>query len=59
MNWMQDKKDDTVIAPKNYDYQTLKITATQASVMNWVVILLLPLLILGAGLFVYLRRRHL
>lgn len=59
MNWMQDKKDETIIAPKLYDYQQLTITATQARIMNWVVLAVLPLLILGAGLFVYLRRRHL
>ena len=59
VNWMQEKKDDLTIAPKTYQYQYLEITAQQAKYMGIVVGVVLPLIILFAGLFVYLRRRHL
>jgi hypothetical protein len=59
LNWMMDKKDDLIIEPKNYDVQRLTITAGQANVMVGLVVVVLPLLILGAGMFVWMRRRHL
>lgn len=59
MNWMQNKQDDNLIAPKSYSNQSLKITQTQASATAVVVVILFPLLILGAGTFVWMRRRHL
>jgi len=57
--WMREKKDDVIISPKQYSQQWIDITAEQAKYMGIVVILVLPLIILGLGTFVYLRRRHL
>ena len=59
VNWMQDKKDEVTIAPKYYQYQYLNITAQQATYMGILVVVVLPLIILAAGLVVFLRRRHL
>lgn len=59
LSWMQDKKDEVLIAPKTYDTPRLSINALQANIMGLVVVILLPLIILASGAFVYLRRRHL
>jgi len=59
LNWLQDKKDEVIIAPKTYQTPILQISAKQASITGIAVVVVLPLLILGTGLFVYLRRRHL
>ncbi len=59
LSWMQDKKDDVLIAPKNFDNRTLTITQNQAAYTAIAVVILLPLIILGFGTFVWMRRRHL
>lgn len=59
INWMFDKKDEVNIPTKNYESQQINVSQMQASVMGVVVVIILPLIILGAGLFVFLRRRHL
>ncbi len=57
--WMHDEKDDVYIAPKMYQSQTISINAMQQSILTILLVVVLPLLILGAGAYVYLRRRHL
>lgn len=57
--WMREKKEDVIIAPKQYSQQWVDITAEQAKYMGIAVVVILPLIILGLGTFVYLRRRHL
>lgn len=59
LNWMLDKKDEVIIAPKTYDAPRLQISALQANLMGVVVVVVLPVIILITGLVVYLRRRHL
>ncbi len=59
LSWMQGRANDTVIAPKAYQSNTLAINAMQATVTGIVVVVVLPLLILGCGTYVYLKRRHL
>lgn len=59
LNWMQDKEDEVVIEPKLYETPMLTISAQQAKVTGIIVVIVLPLIVLGLGLFVYLRRRHL
>lgn len=59
MNWMIDKKDEVIVPTKSYEKNTLDITQMQANIMRWVLIVIFPLLILGTGLMVFLRRRHL
>ncbi|MCX8129096.1 MAG: Gldg family protein [Clostridia bacterium] len=59
INWMSEIKDDTMIQPKTYDSQKLEMTAAQSNISAVVVLVIFPLLILGLGTFVWLRRRHL
>ncbi len=59
LNWMFDKKDEVVVPAKNYESIQINISQLQATVMGVVVVIVIPLIILGTGLFVFLRRRHL
>ncbi|MGI6668651.1 MAG: GldG family protein [Acetivibrionales bacterium] len=59
MNWMIDKQDEVIVPTKDYEINTLDITQAQAKIMGWALIVVFPLLILGTGLMVFLRRRHL
>ncbi len=59
MNWMVERKDDIIVPTKSYDYNRFYPTQKQSTVMRWVLTVVFPLLILGTGLMVYLRRRHL
>jgi ABC-type uncharacterized transport system involved in gliding motility auxiliary subunit len=59
MNWMIGQKDEINVPTKNYETNAINITQLQSSVMGGVLVIVLPLLILGVGLMVYLRRRHL
>lgn len=59
MNWMIDKKDEVIVPTKDYERNTLNITQMQANIMGGTLIVIFPLLILGTGLMVFLRRRHL
>ncbi|MDD5602669.1 MAG: transmembrane domain-containing protein, partial [Eubacteriales bacterium] len=59
MNWMSDKTDDLYIAPKVFDKRSIDLSQLQADIAGGVVTGLIPLLILGTGLFVWTRRRHL
>ncbi len=59
LNWMQDAKDEVAIGPKPYNTQTLKISQHEANVVSFLVVAAVPLIILGFGLDVWLRRRHL
>ena len=59
MSWMIDKTDEIIVPAKDYENNTIEITQLQSSMMGGVLIIIFPLLILGTGLMVYLRRRHL
>lgn len=59
MNWMIDKQDEVIVPTKDYERNTLNITQMQANIMGGTLIVIFPLLILGMGLMVFLRRRHL
>ena len=59
MNWMVERKDDIIVPTKSYDMNRFNVTQRQANVMSWILVAVFPLLILGTGLRVYLRRRHL
>ncbi|HOQ06505.1 MAG TPA: GldG family protein [Clostridiales bacterium] len=59
VNWMVEIKDDIIVPTKSYDMNRFNVTARQANVMSWILVAVFPLLILGTGLMVYLRRRHL
>ncbi len=59
LNWMFDKKDEVVVPTKNYEQIQINVSQLQATMMGVVLVIILPLIILGTGLFVFLRRRHL
>lgn len=59
VNWMADIKEEVKVDTKYYTAQYLEITQQQANYMGILVVGVLPLLILAAGMVVYLRRRHL
>ncbi len=59
LNWMFDQQEELIVPTKNYETNMLDITQLQATVMGIVVTILIPLIILGVGFFVFLRRRHL
>lgn len=59
VNWMQDKKDETTIESKLITQKALSVTSGQTSVIGIMLMALLPLIIIGTGFVVWLRRRHL
>lgn len=60
LNWMMDKQNDVVIAAKSYNTTRLNLSSqAQLNTIAFLVIIMLPLLILGFGTFVWLKRRHL
>ncbi len=59
LNWMQDQKQDTIVGPKTYNKPMLQMSALTANVLALVAVIVLPLIILGFGIFVWMRRRHL
>ncbi|HEX9062516.1 MAG TPA: GldG family protein, partial [Clostridia bacterium] len=59
LDWMMDKKNDVQIDPKTPDNQTLVLSSdTQYTVLR-VILFAFVLLILGTGMFVWTRRKHL
>ncbi len=58
LSWLRDKKDTISIQPKSLMTYRLNLNATQSWVLAVVTAILIPLLVLGAGLLVWLRRRH-
>ena len=59
INWMLGNKEEIIVPTKTYDVKQINVSQLQANVLGVVLIIILPLIILSTGLFVYLRRRHL
>jgi ABC-2 type transport system permease protein len=59
LSWLRDKKDTISIQAKSLMTFRLRMNETQSLLISGICALLIPLLILGAGLFVWIRRRHL
>jgi len=60
LQWMLGESADSVtIESKSFDSPTLTLSSAQALYINIGTLVVLPLIILGCGLFVFLRRRHL
>jgi ABC-2 type transport system permease protein len=57
-NWLQDKKDGTSIRPKDLTVQNLTMTNLQRLTLSAVVVVLIPGVIIAAGIIVWLRQRH-
>ncbi|AGI38972.1 ABC transporter [Thermoclostridium stercorarium subsp. stercorarium DSM 8532] len=60
INWMQDSDADIYIPVKEYTTPRLtKVTQQTLTILFIGLIIVVPLIIMGAGVFVWLRRRHL
>jgi ABC-2 type transport system permease protein len=59
MSWLTDKTENISIRPKDLLTMRLSLNETQTMALSGVVVILLPVLLLGAGLVTWLRRRHL
>jgi ABC-2 type transport system permease protein len=59
ISWMVESKDELIVPTKSYENPVITINELQASVVSLVLLIVLPLIILGTGMLVYLRRRHL
>jgi len=59
INWMQDKTDEIIIPAKDNSVPLLTMTAQSTFLVFLVLVIILPLAIIGTGVFVWMRRRHL
>jgi len=59
LNWLQDEQESISIRPKSIVSEHLNINSFQVLLYSGIVVILIPLLVLGSGLVVWLRRRHL
>src|SRR5690554_560885 len=58
LNWLQDRQEAISIRPKSLLTMRLRMTGFQSLLFSGIAVLLIPLGVLGTGLFVWLRRRH-
>ena len=59
LNWLQERKETITIRPKSLLVPSLRLTGRMSLILSGIVVIIIPLLVLGAGLAVWLRRRHL
>jgi hypothetical protein len=59
LSWLRNQEELISIRPKSLLTSSLRLTQVQFYVFAGVAVVLIPLTILGAGLIVWLRRRHL
>lgn len=59
MGWLKDSRDSLSIRAKSMIEFPLNMTAVQRWIFSGIVVILLPLIILGWGFIVWVRRRHL
>lgn len=57
-NWLQDKKDSITIRPKSLTSLALNMNMLQRLSWSGVVVIFIPLIVLAAGIIVWVRRRH-
>jgi ABC-2 type transport system permease protein len=57
--WLRGQKESISIRPKNLQTMRLSLSNLQALLFSGLVVILMPLLVLGAGFVVWMRRRHL
>lgn len=58
-NWLQDQKVSLAIKPKSLLSMRLNINGFQTLLLSGFVVIVIPLSVLGIGLMVWLKRRHL
>lgn len=59
LSWLREKKDEITVRPKSVLTMRLGISNLQALLFSGLVVIIMPLLVLGAGFVVWIRRRHL
>jgi len=59
LNWIQDREEAISIRPRSLETPRLNMNWQQQLILAGVAVILIPLLILGSGLFVWMKRRHL
>ena len=59
LGWLRGKKDEITVRPKSVLTMRLSISNLQALLFSGLVVIIMPLLVLGAGFSVWIRRRHL
>jgi ABC-2 type transport system permease protein len=59
IGWLKGQKESISIRPKDVSQMRLSLSNLEALLFSALVVIVLPLLILGSGLVVWLRRRHL
>lgn len=59
LSWLSEKKDDISVSAKSLMSYPLRINTLWGLILSAVVVFVIPLGVLGAGLGVWLRRRHL
>jgi ABC-type uncharacterized transport system involved in gliding motility auxiliary subunit len=59
LGWLKGQKESLTIRPKNVQQMRLSISNLWALLLSGIVVIVLPLLILGSGFVVWMRRRHL
>lgn len=59
LNWMEDKADSVLVPSKTLTSEPLNLSQQSQFVMFIIMVGILPLVIIGFGVFVWLRRKHL
>jgi ABC-2 type transport system permease protein len=59
LGWLREQKQTLTVRPKNIMQFRLSVSLLQAQLYTILVVILVPLLVLGTGLVVWVRRRHL
>jgi hypothetical protein len=59
LGWLKGQKESLTIRPKNMQQMRLSISSLWSLILSGAVVIVLPLLILGSGFVVWMRRRHL
>ena len=59
VNWLIGSNDELIVSSKNYDDMKITVSQLQTTEIGILLMVVLPLIILSIGIFVYLRRRHL
>ena len=58
LSYMNESVDAIVVEPKYYTSTMLTITSSQANVLMWILVIILPLGILATGFVVWMRRKN-
>jgi ABC-2 type transport system permease protein len=59
LSWLSEKKDEISVSAKSLQSYPLRINTLWGLILSAIVVFVIPLGVLGAGLGVWLRRRHL